>query len=67
MASEYRFIEFFEIFREGCFQGDFFFCIFVMIHGRRGVGSSFINWKWKLKFKLPRVECSAGKMVRHVR
>lgn len=24
MASEYRFIEFFEIFREGCFQGDFF-------------------------------------------
>ena len=30
MASEYRFIEFFEIFREGCFQGDFFFGIFVM-------------------------------------
>ena len=29
MASEYRFIEFFEIFREGCFQGDFFFGIFV--------------------------------------
>lgn len=67
MASEYRFIEFFEIFREGCFQGDFFFGIFVMIHGRRGVGSNFINWKWKLKFKLPRVECSSGKMVRHVR
>ena len=26
MASEYRLIEFFEIFREGCFQGDFFLC-----------------------------------------
>ena len=41
--------------------------IFVMMHGSRGVGSSFINWKWKLKFKLPRVECSSGKIVRHVR
>ena len=30
MASEYRFIEFFEIFREGCFQGDFFFVIFAL-------------------------------------
>ena len=28
MASEHRLIEFFEIFREGCFQGDFFFGIF---------------------------------------
>ena len=28
MASEYRFIEFFEIFREGCFQGDFIFLHF---------------------------------------
>lgn len=43
MASEYRFIEFFEIFREGCFQGDFFFGIFVMMHGSLGVGSRFIN------------------------
>ena len=25
MASEYRLIKFFEIFRKGCFQGDFFF------------------------------------------
>lgn len=40
MASEYRFIEFFEIFREGCFQGDFFFG---MMHGSPGVGSRFIN------------------------
>lgn len=67
MASEYRFIEFIEIFREGCFQGDFFFCIFVMKHGRRGVGSSFVNWKWQLKVKLPCVECSPGKMIRHIR
>lgn len=43
MASEYRFIEFFEIFREGCFQGDFFFGIFIMMHGSPGVGSRFIN------------------------
>ena len=43
MASEYRFIEFFEIFREGCFQGDFFFGNFVMMHGNPGVGSRFIN------------------------
>ena len=43
MASEYRFIEFFEIFREGCFQGDFFFVIFGMMHGSPGVGSRFIN------------------------
>lgn len=43
MASEYRFIEFFEIFREGCFQGDFIFVIFVMMHGSPGVGSRFIN------------------------
>ena len=67
MASEYRFIEFFEIFREGCFQGDFFFYIFVMMHGSGGVGNSFLNWKWKLKFKLPCVECSPGKKIRHVR
>ena len=35
MASEYRFIEFFEIFREGCFQGDFFFGIFSAGNGRK--------------------------------
>ena len=35
MASEYRLIKFFEIFRKGCFQGDFFFGIFSAGNGRK--------------------------------
>lgn len=67
MASEYRLIEFFEIFRERCFQGDFFLGIFSAGHGREGVGSCFTSWKRWLKFKFPCVECSPGKKIRCVR
>ena len=67
MASEHRLIEFFEIFREGCFQGDFFFGIFSAGHGREGAGSRFTIWKRWLKFKFPCVECSTGKKICCVR
>ena len=67
MASEYRFIEFFEIFREGCFQGDFFLGIFCAGHGREGARSCFSNRNRWMKFKFPCMEGCPGKKIRHVR
>ena len=45
MASEYRLIKFFEIFRKGCFQGDFFFGIF-------NIAKIFIQFFFNLFFLL---------------
>ena len=65
MASEHRLIKFFEIFREGCFQGDFFFGIFSAGNGRKDPISETAR-SVKNKIQLPEMIVARAIMTRTI-